>query len=222
MSLETPATAEPFELAETAATAAPPPGTTIGRLSFLAAAVFLLAYSGVILSAFGVQFIGQELPCPLCMLQRTAMMLICVGPMWLIALAKRGELTVAAYASAYGLSILGALFGGAVATRQILLHIAPVPAGEPTGYGSAVLGFHLYTWALVTFFVVIVFCAIMMLFAQATLPVVAQSGFMRSFATFTQWFFILIVIANIIMVICLVGDAPLIPDDPTGYALFDR
>ena len=35
----------------------------------------------------------------------------------------------------------------AISTRQILLHITP---GDP-GYGSVVLGLHLYTWALLIF-----------------------------------------------------------------------
>ena len=43
-----------------------------------------------------------------------------------------------------------ALVGGSFSVRQILLHIAPVE-GEPTGYGSAVLGMHLYTWAAIVF-----------------------------------------------------------------------
>ena len=34
--------------------------------------------------------------------------------------------------------------GGAIAARQILLHIMP---GDP-GFGSAFLGMHFYTWAL--------------------------------------------------------------------------
>ena len=47
--------------------------------------------------------------------------------------------------------IIGAaLVGGSFSVRQILLHIAPVE-GEPTGYGSAVLGMHLYTWAAIVF-----------------------------------------------------------------------
>ena len=43
--------------------------------------------------------------------------------------------------------IIGAaLAGGPFSVRQILRHIAPV-AREPTGYGSAFLGMHLYAWS---------------------------------------------------------------------------
>ena len=44
--------------------------------------------------------------------------------------------------------------------RQILLHIMP---GDP-GYGSALLGYHYYTWAFFGFAVAIVATAVMLLF----------------------------------------------------------
>ena len=47
--------------------------------------------------------------------------------------------------SHYALSLLAAAAGAAFATRQILLHILP---GDP-GYGTALLGYHYYTWALI-------------------------------------------------------------------------
>jgi hypothetical protein len=46
------------------------------------------------------------------------------------------------------------------AARQILLHIMP---GDP-GYGSALLGYHYYTWAFIGFAVAIVALAVMLLF----------------------------------------------------------
>ena len=46
--------------------------------------------------------------------------------------------------------------------RQILLHIMP---GDP-GYGSALLGYHYYTWAFIGFAVAIVLIAAMLLFER--------------------------------------------------------
>jgi len=46
--------------------------------------------------------------------------------------------------------IESSLVGASFSIRQILLHVSPTP-GEPTGYGSAVLGMHLYSWAAAVF-----------------------------------------------------------------------
>ena len=59
----------------------------------------------------------------------------------------------------YGLSILAALFGVAVAGRQVLLHIVPGSGA----YGSALFGLHLYTWSLILFGAVIAGIALLMI-----------------------------------------------------------
>jgi disulfide bond formation protein DsbB len=64
--------------------------------------------------------------------------------------------------SHYGVSLISAVFGACVSTRQILLHI--VPGTGTSGYGSAVLGLHLYTWAFIVFAVVILLIGIVMFF----------------------------------------------------------
>ena len=94
------------------------------------------------------------------------MMLIGIGAIWIVGLARKGILTFAGYARSYGLMIVGAMLGATMSTRQIELHILPGDAG----YGEAVLGLHLYTWALITFVVVIAYCAIMLMFF-ANVPV---------------------------------------------------
>jgi len=60
----------------------------------------------------------------------------------------------------YAISMISALFGATVSLRQILLHVEP---GD-VGYGSAILGFHLYTWAFIVFAVSIFFIGVMFLF----------------------------------------------------------
>src|SRR5215472_8618501 len=61
--------------------------------------------------------------------------------------------------SHYALSLLTAAAGAAFAMRQILLHIMP---GDP-GYGSALLGYHYYTWAFIGFAVAIIALAVALL-----------------------------------------------------------
>ena len=81
----------------------------------------------------------HELPCPLCLLQRILFAVLAVGPILNMRFGPRP--------SHYALSLLAAVAGFVVSTRQVLLHIMPGDAG----YGSALLGYHYYTWALIGF-----------------------------------------------------------------------
>ena len=106
-------------------------------------ALGLLGLTLILLTALLLQFILGELPCPLCLLQRVGMVAAGFG-LFL-------NLRFGPHPAHYGVVLLGALFGAATATRQILLHIVP-GSGE---YGSPLLGFHLYTWCLVIFMLAI-------------------------------------------------------------------
>src|SRR5262252_9088260 len=115
-------------------------------------ALGLYAIAFVLAAAFAAQLGLNELPCPLCLLQRTQFALLAVGPTLNVRFGPRP--------SHYALSLLTAAAGAAFAMRQILLHILP---GDP-GYGSALLGYHYYTWAFIGFAVAIVLIALMLLF----------------------------------------------------------
>ncbi|MCE2882912.1 MAG: disulfide bond formation protein B [Planctomycetaceae bacterium] len=173
-----------------------------------------LAVCGVLLGAFGAQFIGGELPCPLCILQRMAMLLCAAGPAWLLATALRREVDATDYARCYGASALAAVLGAGISARQVLLHIAP---GDP-GYGAPVLGMHLYTWALVVFMTVIaVAAAHLMLLAPAhpeRLP-------LRAFSRATFAILALITLANAAAVFAEEGFHAVLPDNPVEYRLLD-
>ena len=62
----------------------------MARFGFLLAHFNVLAICGVLLGAFGVQFVQGEFPCPLCSLQRMAMLLCALGPASIIARARHG------------------------------------------------------------------------------------------------------------------------------------
>ena len=89
--------------------------------------LFVLAVTLILLSAYGVQFGEGELPCPLCLLQRLAMLGVGTGAALNVLYGVRPR--------NYGLSLASATFGGIVAGRQVLLHIQP---GDP-GFGAAVV-----------------------------------------------------------------------------------
>src|SRR5919197_2046589 len=112
----------------------------------------LYAIALVLIVAFAAQLLLHELPCPLCLLQRIQFALLAVGPMLNVRFGPRP--------SHYALSLLTAAAGAAFAMRQVLLHIMP---GDP-GYGSALLGYHYYTWAFIGFAVAIILIAAVLLF----------------------------------------------------------
>ena len=79
------------------------------------------------------------------------------------------------------LSLLAATAGAAFSTRQILLHILPGDAG----YGTALLGYHYYSLALIGFAAAIVLLAAVLLFDRqfepdnATPPIAPDAFAMR-------------------------------------------
>ena len=115
-------------------------------------ALALYAIAAMLLAAFYFQVALGELPCPLCRLQRVAFTALAVGPILTLRYGPQP--------SHYGLVIIAALAGAGIAGRQVLLHVAP---GDP-GYGSAIVGYHFYTWAFVGFAGAIAASAIVLLF----------------------------------------------------------
>src|ERR1700754_1055340 len=100
-------------------------------------ALSLYAVALVLAAAFAAQLLLHELPCPLCLLQRIQFTALAIGPILNVRYGPRP--------SHYALSLLAAAMGFAFSTRQVLLHILPGDAG----YGTALFGYHYYTWALV-------------------------------------------------------------------------
>ena len=191
---------------------------TFPKLLFWGMHAWVFAYVGVLLGAFTIQFAEGEFPCPLCMLQRYGMILSTLGALWVIMQARRGELTPARYAQGLGLGVLGAAAGALVSVRQILLHIKP---GDP-GYGSPVMGYHLYTWALITFYVVILFVAAVSILAPVGIPEAPDSKAALTVSSVVVWLFVILVAANVIAIIFLEGFALVLPDDPDSYNLITQ
>ena len=175
------------------------------RLINLVALVGLL---GVLTGSLDLQILVGEQPCPLCLLQRSGMIGLAVGPIMNLLWGMRP--------AHYAVSILAALAGGAASTRQILLHIAT--PGDP-GYGPAVAGFHLYTWAFITFAVGAAGCAALLLFSSqfslGDTGVLRRRGPMRIAAlAVVMWIFVYpIIIAVTVLPECGLG---MCPDDPAS------
>jgi disulfide bond formation protein DsbB len=164
----------------------------------------LYAIALVLVIAFGAQLILHELPCPLCLLQRIQFALLAIGPVLNVRFGPRP--------SHYALSLLVATVGAAFAMRQILLHILPGDAG----YGSALLGYHYYTWAFIGFAVAILAIAVMLLFDRqfADHPPVEAAAFAHA----AVWLVIALTALNVATALLECGFAAC-PDDPKQYEL---
>ncbi len=105
--------------------------------AFLLAMMTVIA--AILIAASVMQYAFGELPCPLCLLQRVAMLGICLG----ILLQFR---TGFSYQNT-GISLAFALFLLIVAERQTLLDIVPRPGHAYIG--SAVFGLHMPVWSII-------------------------------------------------------------------------
>ena len=184
--------------------------TTGQGLSFWLNALSLAAVCGSLLEAFYWQIVFNELPCPLCQLQRVALTLAGIGMMLNVRFGPS--------AVHYAIILASALGGATASARQILLHIEPGDAG----YGSTLFGLHFYTWGFISFVVMIIFCACMLCIDRnqlATPRVQLTTGTRSSngrIAALLIGLFFIITAANLIsaIMVCQFGSCP---DNPTEY-----
>lgn len=163
----------------------------------------------VLAFAFALQFLLNELPCPLCQLQRVAIVLCGFGFVLNLRLGPQP--------AHYGLVLIAALFGLAVSGRQVLLHVVPGSGS----YGSAVFGLHLYSWGVLLFLAVIAGVAVLMVLSgsgrfdhiRSDVQAAAQfAGLPRLMSTLL----ILMTLANAVSAFAQCGPIECI-DDPKGY-----
>src|SRR5215211_4645979 len=173
-------------------------------------ALSLYAVALVLAAAYAAQFILQELPCPLCLLQRILFAVLAVGPILNIRFGPRP--------SHYAMSLLAAVAGAVVSTRQVLLHIMPGDAG----YGTALFGYHYYTLALLAFIAAIVLLAAMLLFdRQFDEDRATQVGAAGAFAMSAVWLVIGLTALNVVSTLLECGFAAC-ADNPLVYELLKR
>ena len=173
-------------------------------------ALGLYAVAGLLAAAFAAQLLLNELPCPLCLLQRVMFAALAIGPILNIRFGPRP--------SHYALSLFAAVIGAVVSTRQVLLHIMP---GD-SGYGSAIFGYHYYTWALLGFVAAIVMLSTILLFdSQFDKNNSEPSVSAGAFARVAVWLVIGLVALNVISTLLECGFGAC-ADNPVVYELLKR
>lgn len=175
------------------------------KFHFWGNALGLLIICLILMIAFYEQLVAHQLPCPLCLLQRLCFIGVGLG----VSMNLKFGIKIAHY----GLMIFSALLGFAIALRQVFLHVLP---GD-LGYGSPLLGLHLYTWAALSFGIVIGLIAFALLF---------ERGFTEKNLSLNYWhyflmcFFLILILANGISTFLECG--PFIcKDNPIHYYLLE-
>lgn len=174
-------------------------------------AVGLILVSLVLYAAFYEQIALNELPCPLCLLQRAGFAVVGAALALNVLIGPRP--------GHYALMLGGAVIGGSVSLRQIALHIVPGTGS----YGSPIFGLHLYTWAFVIFGLVVIGTAFMLLYERQfsashdTKGTGSRLGLLGGAAV---GLFALAVLANGVSTILDCGGG-LCPDNPVTYETID-
>lgn len=167
-------------------------------------ALGLLGITIILAMGLVVQIVLNELPCPLCLLQRIGFALVMFGFMLNVVQGSSYH--------HYGLVIISALFGASVSLRQVLLHIVP---GTGT-YGSPILGLHIYTWAFVLFVATLLAVGIMLVASRNQQPEVITP--MTSIQRAICWAAVMVLFANVVSTFLECG--PLVcADNPVAYKL---
>lgn len=162
----------------------------------------LAGICGVLAFAFAWQLAFDEIPCPLCLLQRVGFVLVGTG---FLMNVRFGSSPLH-----YGVILISALAGAFAAGRQTLLHIAPLD----TGYGSPFLGLHFYTWAFIAFMATIAYCAVLLMIDRDQR--MTSSSHPGTLARLMMWLFLALVTANAASTLLECGFGAC-PDNPTGY-----
>lgn len=143
--------------------------------------------------AFFLQITQNELPCPLCLLQRAGFIAIAFGLMLNLQNGLRP--------SHYAVTLFGALFTGFVALRQIAMHIVP----GSSGYGEPFLGFHLYTWAFILSMLIVLGVASMLAFDRQFFTEVNTPKWFKMIVQVLFSLLFLLTVGNLVTVLMICG-----------------
>lgn len=158
----------------------------------------------ILMMAFVFQFVFNELPCPLCLLQRAGFLIAAMGFLLNLRFGLRP--------SHYALTLLGALFTAFVALRQIALHVLPGSGA----YGSSILGLHMYTWSFIISMAIVLFNTIILGVDTQYQNQWRNAPATKSIMHAVSALLLVLALANAVAILaeCGLGECP---DNPTAY-----
>lgn len=111
----------------------------LALLNYIYLLLVMFVVAGILSAAMTLQYVNDELPCPLCLLERVELFGVCFG---VILNFRHGF----SYQNT-GFSLLSAILLLVVSVRQSLLDIYPRPGHEYIG--SAIFGIHMPVWSII-------------------------------------------------------------------------
>jgi len=169
--------------------------------------LMLLALAAVLTAAMVMQVVFGEIPCPLCLLQRVAMLGCCFGLIHQLHAEESERGT--------GIAMVFAVVLLVISVRQTLLDIVPRPDHEYVG--TVVLGLHMPVWSVVIAVALLLgFALRFALFGAPRDAAPAEGSAIRSCARGLEIYVVLVAALNLVAVViqCGLGDCP-----TTGYRL---
>lgn len=151
------------------------------NLPYYMNALLIFILCGIISGALFIQFVENEKPCPLCLLQRVGMIGVAIGALF--------NLHFGIKPAHYGFSLISCLVGGAVALRQISLHVCP----NFPKFGVPVFGLSLYTWSFLTFASAILYIAILLFLHSTKDETTSMKGHPIAKSAFVYLFLIILI-----------------------------
>jgi disulfide bond formation protein DsbB len=175
----------------------------------------ILVLCGVLGGSLFIQVVLGDFPCPLCMVQRMAMMLCALGQVYILCkINATGRICWPDFATGHAMTLFAALAGATMSIRQILLHIVP----PDPGYGMAVFGLHLYTWGLFVFVAEVLAVAINLVLAPREWS--ENISGTRRLTRFVLGAMTVLLIAFAVATFVEQGFHWVLPDDPVRNELF--
>ena len=172
---------------------------TLALLNYMYLLAMMVVIAGILTAAMTLQYLNGELPCPLCLLERAAMLGICFG----IVLNFRSGFS---YQNT-GFTLLSAIFLLIVSVRQSLLDIYPRPGHEYIG--SAIFGIHMPVWSIIIALTVLTAYAIKLAILGGDEYLrevqVAEFPTLRTIADILSLYVIVICLINFVSVILQCG-----------------
>lgn len=155
----------------------------------------MLVIAEILTFAAILQYRSGEIPCPLCLLQRVAMLGVCFG---IVLHFRKGP-----SARNDGISMLFALFLLIVSVRQTLLDIYPRPGHNYIG--SAIFGIHMPVWSIIIATCILLAFAVKFAVIGDTSREDEQPPFITHTASFLSGYVVLLCAVNFISVIVQCG-----------------
>jgi len=156
----------------------------------------MLAVVVILSIAMYMQYFLNEIPCPLCLLQRVAFLGIGYGAM----MHFRGS----PYIRAIGFALIFIFFLEIISLRQSLLDIYPRPGHQ--WVGSTVFGIHMPVWSFLISLIILLFIALdMIIVEQHTRISITKYFLLNKFANILTMLLIILCLINFISVILQCG-----------------